>query len=182
MKETFLKLINYLKNPILEKDNNKDLNYRFKVFFHILFISVLTGILITPIFSLFEEMNWISMENHKVEELFAGMNKLLIILTAGVIIPTIEEAIFRGPLTAFKTAKSFKIGFYVLTLLFGFVHITNFDMTPAVLILAPLLVIPQLFAGLALGFLRVRFGLQWSILLHGSYNCFFILLSFIPEF
>ena len=120
MKETFLNLINYLKNPILEKDNNKDLNYRFKIFFHILFISILTGIIITPIFALFEEMNWINMENHKVEEMFAGMNKLLIILTGAIIVPTIEEVIFRGPITTFKTPKSFKIGFYVLTLTFWF--------------------------------------------------------------
>lgn len=182
MKETFLKLINYLKNPVLEKDTNFDLNYRFKIFFHILFISILTGILITPVFSLFEAMNWISMENHKVEELFTGMNKLLIILSAGVIIPTIEEALFRGPLTAFNTAKSFKIGFYVLTLLFGFVHITNFDLTTSVLLLSPILVLPQLLVGSYFGYVRVRFGLQWSILLHGSYNSFFILLSFIPEF
>lgn len=181
MKETFLKLINYLKNPVLEKDTNFDLNYRFKVFFHILFISILTGIIITPIFALFEEMNWINMDNHKVEELFAGMNKLLIILTGAIVVPAIEEVIFRGPLTAFKTPKSFKIGFYLLTLLFGFVHITNFDITTNVFLLAPILVLPQLLVGGYFGYIRVRFGLRWSILLHGSYNCFFILLSFIPE-
>jgi len=181
MKETFLNLINYLKNPISEKDNNKDLNYRFKIFFHILFISILTGIIITPIFALFEEMNWINMENHKVEEMFAGMNTLLIILTGAIIVPAIEEVIFRGPITTFKTPKSFKIGFYVLTLLFGFVHITNFDFTTSVLLLSPILVLPQLLVGGYFGYIRVRFGLQWSILLHGSYNCFFILLSFIPE-
>ena len=168
MKETFLNLINYLKNPILEKDNNKDLKYRFKIFFHILIISILTGIIITPIFALFEEM-------------FAGMSKLLIILTGAIIVPAIEEVIFRGPITSFKSPKSFKIGFYVLTLLFGFVHISNFDFTTSVLLLSPILVLPQLLVGGYFGYIRVRFGLQWSMLLHGSYNCFFLLIAFIPE-
>ena len=68
-----------------------------------------------------------------------------------------------------------------LRLLFGFVHITNFDFTTSVLLLSPILVLPQLLVGGYFGYIRVRFGLQWSILLHGSYNCFFILLSFIPE-
>jgi len=181
MKETFLNLFNYLKNPILEKDTNQDLNYRFKIFFHILLISILTGIIITPIFALFEEMNWIDMENHKVEELFAGMNKFVIILIGAIIVPAFEELLFRGPITAFKTAKSFKIGFYILTLIFGFIHITNFDLTSTVLLLSPILVLPQLLVGGYFGYIRVRFGLQWSILLHGCYNCFFLLLSFIPE-
>ena len=30
MKETFQNLIAYLKNPVLEKDSNESLNYRFK--------------------------------------------------------------------------------------------------------------------------------------------------------
>ena len=53
MKETFLNLINFLKNPISEEDSNKDLNYRFKIFFHILIISIVTGIIITPNFFTF---------------------------------------------------------------------------------------------------------------------------------
>ena len=36
-------------------------------------------------------------------------------------------------------------------------------------------------AGIALGFLRVRFGLIWSILLHCVDNSFFIIFSSLSE-
>ncbi|WP_299670836.1 CPBP family intramembrane glutamic endopeptidase [uncultured Polaribacter sp.] len=182
MKKTFQNLLAYLKNPVLEKDTTTDVKYRFKIFLNILVISILTGIIISPIFALFEELDWISMDNHKVEAMFEGMSKLQVILLGAVVVPIIEEVIFRGPITAFKKPKPFKIAFYFFALLFGFVHITNFEMTTSILLLAPILVLPQILVGGYFGYIRVRFGLQWSMLLHGTYNLFFIALSFIPEF
>ncbi|WP_439128094.1 CPBP family intramembrane glutamic endopeptidase [Polaribacter sp.] len=182
MKKTFINLLNYLKNPVLEKDQNSDIKYRLKIFLHILSFSIVTGIVISPVFYLFEELNWISLENHKVEELFDGMSKLQIILLGAIAVPIIEELLFRGPITSFKKPKAFKLGFYFFTLAFGLVHLTNFDITTNVLILAPILVLPQTLVGAYFGFIRVRFGLQWSMLLHGSYNLFFILLGFLSDF
>ena len=179
MKETFRNLIAYLKNPVLEKDTNTNLNYRFTLFFKILIISLLTGIAISPIFALIEEMGWVNMENHKVEAMFENMGILQIFLLGAVLVPVIEEVLFRAPITAFKKGKSFKISFYVFALLFGFVHITNFDLTMNVILLSPLLVLPQILLGGYFGYIRVRFGLQWSMLLHGCYNGTLILLSFI---
>jgi hypothetical protein len=37
-------------------------------------------------------------------------------------------------------------------------------------LLSPLLVAPQLTVGVFLGFIRVRFGLNWAIALHAFYN------------
>jgi len=102
MKTTFTALIAYLKNPILNQDQNSDLKYRFKIYLHILMISIITSIVISPVFALFEQLNWINLENHKVEELFKEMGKLQIIALASMAIPIIEELIFRGPLTFFK--------------------------------------------------------------------------------
>ncbi|MEO9571571.1 MAG: CPBP family glutamic-type intramembrane protease [Polaribacter sp.] len=182
MKETFLNLVTYLKNPILEKDTNTDLKYRFKVFFHILIISVLTGVIISPIFALIHEMQWVNMENHKVEDMFKDMGILQMILLGAIIIPIIEEAIFRGPLTAFKKPKTFKFGFYFFAIIFGFVHISNFELSTSVILLSPILVLPQLLLGGYFGYIRIRFGLQWSMLMHGTYNCIFILLGTLSEF
>lgn len=179
MKETFRNLIAYLKNPVLEKDLNTDLNYRLKIFFHLLIISLLTGIIISPIFAILEELKWVNMANHKVEDMFKGMNKFVIILLGAVLIPIIEETIFRAPITIFKKHKIFKITFYFFALLFGFVHITNFDLTTNVILLSPLLVLPQILLGGYFGYIRVRFGLQWSMLLHGCYNGTLILISFL---
>ncbi|MEO1621167.1 MAG: CPBP family intramembrane glutamic endopeptidase, partial [Cyanobacteria bacterium J06632_3] len=58
--------------------------------------------------------------------------------------------------------------FYVLTLLFGAIHITNY--TPEALPLLPLLVLPQVILGLLLGFVRLRYGFLWAILLHSFHN------------
>jgi membrane protease YdiL (CAAX protease family) len=181
MKETFLNLVTYLKNPILEKDTNTNLKYRFQIFFKILVISILTGFIITPIFALIHEFGLVNMENHKVEDAFKNMGIPLMILIGAIIVPIIEELLFRAPITSFKKPKSFKIAFYIFTFLFGFVHISNFEITTNVLLLAPLLVLPQIILGGYLGYIRVRFGLQWSMLLHGTYNLFFLLISTVTE-
>jgi membrane protease YdiL (CAAX protease family) len=181
MKETFQNLVTYLKNPVLEKDTNTDLKYRFQIFFKILVISILTGFIITPIFALIQELQLVNMENHKLEEAFKDMGIPLMILIGAIIVPIMEEALFRGPITLFTKPKSFKIVFYFFALIFGFVHISNFELTTNVLLLSPILVLPQIILGGYLGYIRVRFGLQWSMLLHGTYNLFFLLISTIPE-
>ena len=119
------------------------------------------------------------MENHKVDKMFKDMGILQMILLGAILVPVIEEVIFRGPITLFKNPKYFKFAFYFFALLFGFVHISNFEITTNVLLLSPVLVLPQILLGGYFGYIRVRFGIQWSMLLHGTYNCFFLLISFI---
>jgi len=178
MKETFQELLLYLKNPILEKDENIDFNYRIKKFGYLLLICLLTGFLISPIFAIIEEFGWINMEDHAMEDMMKNLTKPMIFLTAVVIAPLLEELIFRAPLTLFKSKNSFKIWFYVFAVLFGLVHISNFKMTTNVLLLAPILVLPQTLLGGYLGYIRVRFGLGWSIALHACYNGILMLITF----
>jgi membrane protease YdiL (CAAX protease family) len=181
MKETFIELLNYSKNPILEKDDNTSLNYRLKIFIKILLFCVIVGALTTPIFVLFEELGWINLENHKVDEMFKDMPLYQVIFLGGILVPFIEELLFRAPITLFKKSFNFKIAYYCFAIIFGLIHITNFEITTIILVLTPFLILPQLFAGFALGFLRVRFGLVWSILLHCLYNTFFLTISMISE-
>ncbi|MGB1042775.1 MAG: lysostaphin resistance A-like protein [Tenacibaculum sp.] len=181
MKETFNELIAYLKNPVLEKDDNLNSSYRFKKFLHLLVISILTGALLTPLFVLIEHLGWVNMENHAMEELMRNNTKWFIFFIAVILAPLFEELFFRAPITLFRRAKTFKIAFYVFAILFGLVHLTNFNITTNVLLLAPILVAPQTILGGYLGFIRVRFGLQWSMLLHACYNAFFVLGSFAAE-
>lgn len=65
--------------------------------------------------------------------------------------------------------------FYLIALIFGYVHLFNFTINSTTMLLSPILVAPQLSAGLFFGFIRVRFGLLWSIGLHACYN--FILIG-----
>ncbi len=181
MKETFNELVTYLRNPVLEKDPNTNNSYRFKKFLHLLVISIITGALLTPLIVLVSELGWVNLDDHAMKDMMDKFGKPLTIFLAVILAPLLEELFFRAPLTLFKGKKTFKIAFYVIAVLFGLVHITNYGMTTNVLLLAPILVAPQTILGGYLGFIRTRFGLQWSILLHAAYNAFFILISFAGE-
>lgn len=179
MKSTLIDIINYIENPVLEKDSNTDFRYRLQIFIRVFLICAIASTLITPIFTLLEDFGWVNMDNHKVEEVFKDLPAFAIILIGGLIVPVIEELMFRAPITLFKKPNSFKFAFYAFTIIFAFVHITNFDMTNTVLLLSPILVLPQLFAGIGLGYLRIRFGLSWAILLHCVYNTVFLSIAII---
>ena len=181
MRNTLQEVFSYLKNPTIEKDENKEFSYRIKKFGNLLIISILTGILISPVFIIIEEMGFINMENHAIEEMVKNYTKWQIVLFTVILAPLFEELFFRAPITAFKNPKFFKIGFYFFTFLFGFIHITNFEITKSVIILAPILVAPQILLGGYLGFIRVKFGLIWSIALHAAYNGLLTLITFIPD-
>ncbi|MDJ0708128.1 MAG: CPBP family intramembrane metalloprotease [Leptolyngbyaceae cyanobacterium MO_188.B28] len=58
--------------------------------------------------------------------------------------------------------------FYLSAILFGAIHIGNYD--SRVWALMPLLVLPQCVLGLFLGFVRVRYGFGWAIFAHALHN------------
>ncbi|MFA8436523.1 MAG: type II CAAX prenyl endopeptidase Rce1 family protein [Marinifilaceae bacterium] len=67
--------------------------------------------------------------------------------------------------------KNFRLLVYFSILSFGFVHVTNFTpMNGQTLLFTPLLVLPQLLLALFLSFIRIHFGLVYSILFHFSWN------------
>lgn len=181
MKETFQEVIAFIKNPVLEKDPNTTSSYRLKKFFHLLIISIISGVAFTPIFGLIEELGLVNMDDHAVEELMKNFSKPMILLLGAVLAPILEELIFRAPITLFTRRKSFKIAFYVFTVLFGLVHISNFTMTTNVLLLTPILVAPQLLVGAYFGFIRTKFNLGWSMLLHGTYNGILMCFAFAAD-
>ena len=63
---------------------------------------------------------------------------------------------------------------YIVTLIFGLIHIVNFDVDwslPALLV-APLVVSPQIWLGLMFTIARVRFGWLAGLALHAAHNGF----------
>jgi len=66
--------------------------------------------------------------------------------------------------------------FWLATFVFGLIHIANYagDLAPWLWVV---LVLPQIYAGAALGFVRMRFGLGAAIGFHGAYNLVLIGLS-----
>ena len=64
--------------------------------------------------------------------------------------------------------KYSRIVFYSVALLFGAIHIFNYDAN--VWLFLPVLVLPQVIIGLLFGFVRLRYGFNWALLLHAFHN------------
>ncbi|GET26844.1 CPBP family intramembrane glutamic endopeptidase [Prolixibacter sp. NT017] len=75
--------------------------------------------------------------------------------------------------------RNFARVFYISTILFGFYHLQNYTVTLTFLVLSPIFVFPQIFAGLNIGYLRVRQGFWWGFVLHGLHNVVFLLLPVV---
>jgi len=68
-------------------------------------------------------------------------------------------------------SNHYRLFFYFTAILFGLLHIFNFTgVTYYNLVFTPLLVLPQLFMGLILGYLRVRYGFRYGVLFHAVVN------------
>jgi len=119
---------------------------------------------------LFQSLFGLDFGEHAIEEAIEKYPLYVLFLGAVFAAPILEELIFRGPLFLFRDSRYFKYFFYASILIFGFYHITNFEITTTTLLFSPLLVSPQLSVGSLLGFIRVRFGLSWAIALHAAYN------------
>lgn len=67
----------------------------------------------------------------------------------------------------------FPLIFYVLSFAFAMIHIFNFEEFPLrVILLAPIITLPQFILGLGMGYLRMRFGFWYGCLFHVLNNSF----------
>jgi len=69
--------------------------------------------------------------------------------------------------------------FYSSAIVFALYHLTNYEINFRILILFPVLVLPQFIIGLLTGYLRVKFSFLWGLLLHVIHMPFFISLAVI---
>lgn len=170
------KLWSFIKNPHYQEDENTNIKYRLNILFRLLIIALLISIILGGLLGLVETAFNLDFGKHAIEEALERFSPWFLGFLAVIIAPLFEELIFRGPMVLFKDKPYFKYVFYALTLIFGFYHITNFEISTTILVLSPLLVAPQISIGTILGYIRVRFGLLWAITLHALYN----LLLFAP--
>lgn len=75
--------------------------------------------------------------------------------------------------------RNYWLFFYSSAVAFGVLHIENHQIENFIPMLPILLVLPQIFTGLLLGYIRISMGLRWSILFHGLHNSFLVALLFI---
>ncbi len=177
---TFIDITKYLKSPIYKPfedvsvyEKLKTVGYTLILCFGFVFIAAI------PI-GILESYKIINLEDHATSDLFNKYSPIVVAFMAVILAPVSEECIFRAPLYLFrKNTKGFKYVFYIIAFSFGFIHIINFEISKTILILSPLLVAPQIIAGLLLGYIRVRLGLLYSILLHALFNGLAIIPSLL---
>lgn len=167
-------LWSFIKKPIYEQDKNSDSRYRVGILFKLVALALLISVVLGGIIGILETFLNLDFGKHAVEEAMEKFSPWFLALAAVVLAPLFEELIFRAPMAWFKENTYFSYIFYGLTLIFGFYHITNFKITTTILLLSPILVAPQISVGVLLGYIRVRFGLIWAIILHAVYNLFLL--------
>lgn len=161
---------------------------KWKILFSILLLDFILVIIASGILSFIDSFLF-KLESDQFTDILSNNGAFSIILIAVILVPLIEELIFRFPLkyernllfhffdflsrNRVKTLwlKHFSIFFYFSATLFALMHLTNYsNNTLFFYILGPLIVLPQLIGGLTLGYLRLKLGFFWGVLQHGLYN------------
>lgn len=168
----YQQILSYLKNPNAVMDDPLFKEEKLKLFWTSFWMIMVANIMITIPLTLLNEYGIVDQDDHAVMDMVMNMPIYFSIGAAVIIAPLFEELIFRAPITLFKNVDAgwFKVVFYVFAVVFGCIHISNYEMNTTNLLLMPLLCAPQIIAGLFLGMIRVKVGLLYSIIFHALYN------------
>lgn len=94
---------------------------------------------------------------------------LVLIVIATVYSILQSKPVFDNHLAKFWSSH-FKLIFYLSVLSFGLIHVTNFEINPATFIVAPMLTLPQIAGGFMFGYIRLKYGIFYAVLLHAANN------------
>lgn len=173
-------LISFIKNPFPIVAEELSMAEKWKITLKLLGVIIFSSVLAGISIDLILNATNVDTGTHAMETLLEKYPLIFIVGIAVLIAPALEELIFRAPLTLVKKPEVFKIVYYLSAVLFASVHLSNFE-SGFPLWLSPLLVLPQFFAGLVLGYTRVRLGLFWSITLHALHNGLLIIPLLIAK-
>lgn len=184
----------FLKNP---EQNQIELKLREKwiIIFSILLLDFVVAFITMPILGLLEDLDILKLD---YDDFLFDQNILFILLIAGIIVPIIEEIIFRLPLKYSRNYlfrgldyisnnrskliwnKYFKFFFYAFAIVFALIHLSNYNNNSILFfVLAPIIVFSQFFGGLTLGYIRLKLGFIWGVLQHSLFNCFIFAIGFL---
>jgi membrane protease YdiL (CAAX protease family) len=191
MKNLIKDLLNWIKNPN-DIPLNINLQAKFKLLVGILLIDILIAIAILGLVY-FIHYNVIQLKQQLID-----WNPSLLIFLAIIIAPLIEEILFRLPLKYERNYlvrlfdfllggwikqrwhKWFKYFVWLLALAFGLIHLSNYEnREPLFFWLAPIIVGSQLIGGLTLSYSRIKLGFKWSVIHHGMFNLFGVVIGLV---
>ena len=196
---TFHALWRFIKKPVELSEDKASLQLKIGTCGALFLIQIPPLLVLMALVGGLEQLGLWDEDMHSLQKIFQEMEPVLIFFFAVIMAPLLEEVMFRlilrfrsnflilwsihigvalhlGQKTSLlKTArkvwdKFYGWVFYLMTMAFGLMHIMNFEPSLNIYLLAPILVAPQILIGINLGYLRVRFGLIWSILFHAFYN------------
>lgn len=208
IRETYKDFSAFLKRPADRQDSVQTWQHKTKRLFSLLAIDIPIMIIIMAVIHGIENLGLFSLEDHKLNLLIQQLPIWMIMLFGIVIVPFIEELVFRLYLRfnhnflvrliilfASLTGRQnkikietylknlwkaiFSVIFYFSALIFGIVHLVNFEFTISILFLFPVLIAPQFIMGLFLGYLRVKYSFVLGFLMHAIHNAVFIVASLI---
>lgn len=201
--------LSFLKKPTDKVDLPISIASKFKIVLAFFVIELPVMLVIILIMGGLESAHIINTENHAIEKLFKTMSPTAIFFLVVIIAPLVEELIFRLYLryeTNLLIGISIRFGnlffdrekaaqfdlalnrkwsrfypkfFYFSALLFGLVHLVNYEISPAILLFSPILVASQIAGGLIIGFLRVRHGFWTGFMMHSFHNFVYLGISLI---
>jgi hypothetical protein len=196
---TFHALWRFIKKPVELSEDKASLQLKIGTCGALFLIQIPPLLVLMSLISGLEQLGLWEENMHSLQKIFQEMEPVLIFFFAVIMAPLLEEVMFRLILrfrsnflilwsihigvalhlgqkrSLLKTArkvwdKFYGWMYYLMTVAFGLMHIMNFEPSLNIYLLAPILVAPQILIGINLGYLRVRFGLIWSILFHAFYN------------
>lgn len=103
---------------------------------------------------------------------YIALNVCLRIILVIIITFCVYRGISERSLILIRT-RYFQYIFYVTAILFGIVHLSNFSpLSAKIILVAPILIFPQICYGLAMGYLRLKLknGFVWGLALHVFIN------------
>jgi hypothetical protein len=102
------------------------------------------------------------------EKLFV-VSAVSLVLFCFILILVSNKNYFRK--TQIWLLKHFRGFFYTSCVLFGIVHITNYEpFSYKLFLILPVFSIPYIIAGMFFGFIRMKFGLAYAMLYHSLFN------------
>lgn len=164
----------FARHPVYASDPDRNWKYRVGVLLELTLWCLGVNLALGTLAGMVASAAGADLGTHRVETFLEQYPPLFVAAYAIVIAPVLEEALFRGPLYFFRRPGLFPRAFYGFTIAFGLLHAFNFPGWRQFWTLLPLLIAPQCATGVFLGFIRVRFGLVWSIGLHALYNLFLL--------
>lgn len=179
MKTYFIELFNFYKNPKDVRIKNYTLIKNIKYILYTFLADLSLTLIFFPFLYLLSKNNLIPEDFERINYTDNTLLKSLMVIA--VFVPLLEEIIFRFPIRYnklyryFISAKVwdflFKILVYIIPLLFGFVHLSNFgDLTLPLILMSPVLIGSQIIGGYLYTFLRVKFNFASAVVTHMLWN------------